>query len=263
MEHIFSTPVYRIQIRLSRRKSESSHFARRPEAAANRYRLPQLDAISEGLAESFAKRAWNPITHQSAPDRYRRGLELCAGSWRKLHFVTLAYQDDCFGVFYVARLRDALRRHPGALFAFCDYSEHTPFGPRRINTNLRIKRALRHRAFGSEECIAVITAKKVRPIGRQVNPICCPSVMLDRSVLPDFRFPDGLQSNLDWMAWLELARRPGGFVYVRENLISKGVHSASETTAAIANSVRDREDRALFEILWPRLLAAALSPSFR
>ncbi len=67
--------------------------------------------------------------------------------------------------------------------------------------------------------------------------------MFNRSLLADFRFPAGFQTNLDWMAWLELARRPGGFVYVRERLVSKGVHEGSETTATIANRAREREDR--------------------
>ena len=83
--------------------------------------------------------------------------------------------------------------------------------------------------------------------------------MFDRSLIADFRFPGGFQTNLDWMAWLELARRPGGFVYVRERLVSKGVHADSETTATIANRAREREDRAIFDTLWPRPVAAGLA----
>src|SRR5450631_2571686 len=175
--------------------------------------------------------------------------------------VTLAHQDDRFAPSYAARLSGALRAHPGAVLAFCDYSEHTPRGARPININLRIKRALCRRAFGTRECIAD-THDKVRLLSLG-NPICCPSVMFDRSALPDFRFPGGLRTNLDWMAWLELARRPGGFVYVRERLISKGVHAGSETTAAIANRAREREDRAIFDALWPRPVAAALASFYR
>jgi hypothetical protein len=175
--------------------------------------------------------------------------------------VTLAHQDDWFAPSYVDRLSSALRRHSGAFLAFCDYSEHTPIGARPSNINLRIKRALRQRAFGARECITD-TRDKVRLLSLG-NPICCPSVMLDRSAIPDFRFPGGFQTNLDWMAWLVLARRPGGFVYVRERLVSKGVHPGSETTATIANRARKREDRALFDALWPRPLAAALATLYR
>lgn len=175
--------------------------------------------------------------------------------------VTLAHQDDRFAPSYVAGLSSGLRRHPSALLAFCDYSEHTPLGARRTNINLRIKRALRQRAFGARECITDPRDKlRLLSLG---NPICCPSVMFDRSTLADFRFPSGFQTNLDWMAWLDLARRPGGFVYVRECLVSKGVHAGSETTATIANRAREREDRAIFNTLWPQPVAAALATLYR
>ena len=175
--------------------------------------------------------------------------------------VTLAHQDDYFAARYVTRLGSALRCHPNGVFAFCDYSEHTPLGARGANINLRIKRALRQRAFGRRECIAD-TRDKVRLLSLG-NPICCPSVMFNRSLLADFRFPAGFRTNLDWMAWLELARRPGGFVYVRERLVSKGVHAGSETTATIANRTREREDRAILDALWPRPVAAALASLYR
>jgi hypothetical protein len=65
------------------------------------------------------------------------------------------------------------------------------------------------------------------------------------------------------MAWLELARRPGGFVYVRKKLVSKGIHGGSATTATIANRERQQEDRALFGEFWPRPVAAALAAVYR
>jgi hypothetical protein len=176
-------------------------------------------------------------------------------------FVTLAHQDDLFAPEYVARLSSALHRYPGALLAFSDYSEHTPGGARAANLNVRIKRALSWRAFGRRECITE-PGDKVRLLSLG-NPICCPSVMLNRATLADFRFPDGFQTNLDWMAWLTLARRPGGFVYVSERLVSKGVHAGSETTATIANRAREREDRALFDLFWPKPVAAAISTLYK
>jgi hypothetical protein len=179
----------------------------------------------------------------------------------KTELVTLAHQDDYFAPSYVGRLSSALQRHPSALMAFCDYSEHTPLGARPANINLWIKGALRRRAFGTRECI-FDTRDKERLLSLG-NPICCPSVMLDRSALSDFRFPGGFRTNLDWMAWLELARLPGGFVYVREKLVSKGVHAGSETTATIANRARQREDRVIFDALWPKPIAATLATLYR
>lgn len=176
-------------------------------------------------------------------------------------FLTLAHQDDLFAPDYALRLAGALRRHPEALFAFCDYSEHTPTGARPANVNLLIKRFIGRLAFGGHECITG-SREKVRLLSYG-NPICCPSVMFNRSSLINFRFPAGFQTNLDWMAWLELARTPGGFVYVRECLVSKGIHAGSETTTTLANCAREREDRAMFDALWPRPVAAALATLYK
>jgi hypothetical protein len=241
---------------------------------------PNLDALVESLRgqagdrseillasstpfaelDAFAKRHALPLhinpQHTNIAADWNYAL---AAAQTKL--VTIAHQDDLFAPSYVDRLRSALLRHPGALIAFCDYSEHTPLGTRPININLRIKRALRERAFGARECITDPRDKmRLLSLG---NPICCPSVMFDRSALANFSFSGGFQTNLDWMAWLELARRPGAFVYVRERLVSKGIHAASETTATIANRSREREDRALFGTLWPRPVAVVLATLYR
>jgi hypothetical protein len=179
----------------------------------------------------------------------------------KTRLVTVAHQDDLFAPQYVVRMQAALKRHPQALLAFCDYTEHTPFGARRTNLNLRIKRSLCRRAFGARECL-IEPRDKLRLLSLG-NPICCPSVVLNRATLGDFRFPGGLQTNLDWMAWLELARGPGGFVYVADRLVSKGVHPASETSATIANRARQREDRLMFEAFWPKPIAAVLAAFYK
>jgi glycosyltransferase involved in cell wall biosynthesis len=254
MDHTFAIPVYRSAPNVA--ALIESLFAQ--TEACSRILLTSSTPSTEleQLAKHYA------LTLHINPQRVD-----IAADWNfalataQTPLVTLAHQDDQFAPTYVARLSTALRRHPGALIAFCDYSEHTPLGPRPSNTNFRIKRALRRRAFGLSECIAE-RRDKVRLLSLG-NPICCPSVMFNRSTLFDFRFPSGFQTNLDWMAWLELARRPGGFVYVRERLVSKGVHAGSETTATIANRAREREDRAIFATLWPRPIAAALATVYR
>lgn len=179
----------------------------------------------------------------------------------RTRFVTLAHQDDYYAPSYTRRLIAALHRHTRAVITFCDYTEHTPHGTRPVNLNLRIKRALSRRAFRAKECLEARRDKeRLLHFG---NPICCPSVMFNRATLGDFCFPEGFQSNLDWMAWVALARRAGGFVYVREPLVSKGVHVASETSVTIANQARLREDARMFEVFWPKPVAAFLAGLYR
>jgi glycosyltransferase involved in cell wall biosynthesis len=254
MDHSFVIPVYRSAPNLSRLVESL-----RSQAGVSSEIVLTSSTPSAGL-EGIAKRYALPL--HINPKRSDIGADWnFALAAARTALVTLAHQDDFFGPSYVAHLHGALRRHPGACLAFCDYSEHTTAGARPTNMNLRIKRALCRRAFGNQECIAS-TQEKLRLLSLG-NPICCPSVMLDRSALPDFRFPSGFQTNLDWMAWLDLVHRPGGFVYVRERLVSKGIHADSETSATIANRAREREDRVLFDALWPRAVAAALSTFYR
>jgi hypothetical protein len=254
MDHTFAIPVYRQAPNLA-----ALIGTLRAQTEARSEILLATSTPSREL-DAFAKKQALPL-HINP---HRIGI---AADWNfalgvaRTPLVTLAHQDDLFAPAYVARLAGTLRRHAGALFAFCDYSEHTPLGARPLNINLRIKRALCRRAFGARECITRLPDKmRLLSLG---NPICCPSVMLDRSTLGDFHFPDGFQTNLDWMAWLELARRPGGFVYVRERLVSKGVHAGSETTATIANRARAREDRTLLDAFWPRPVAAAIATVYK
>jgi glycosyltransferase involved in cell wall biosynthesis len=254
MDHSFVIPVY--------------------DAAPHLAALIESLQAQTGLRSEILLSSSTPSTELTAISK-RFGLPLhinsqridIAADWNfalamaKTQFVTLAHQDDIFEPGYVVQLGSALRRNPHAFLAFCDYSEHTPLGARPVNINLTIKRLLRRRAFGVRECITEARDKmRLLSLG---NPICCPSVMLNRRSTEDFRFPGGFKTNLDWMAWLELARRPGGFVYIPECLVSKGVHADSETTATIANRAREREDRAIFDTLWPRPVAAALATLYK
>lgn len=254
MDHSFAIPVYRTAPSLA--------------ALIESLRAQKGDGSAIFLSSStpstelnqFAKRHAIPlhINPQRVDISADWNFALTAATTK---FVTLAHQDDLFESSYVSRLRAALCANPGAIIAFCDYSEHSPHGPRARGLNLRIKRALCRRAFGDRECISA-TRDKARLLSLG-NPICCPSVMFDRSKIPDFRFPGGFRTNLDWRAWLDLAHSPGGFVYVHDRLVSKGLHAESATTTTIANRAREREDRALFDALWPRPVAAVLAAAYR
>ena len=64
---------------------------------------------------------------------------------------------------------------------------------------------------------------------------------------------------MDWMAWLDLAERPGGFTLERTPLMSHRIHAGSETSATIDAGDRRREDRTVFERLWPSPIAGGLT----
>ena len=174
---------------------------------------------------------------------------------------TLAHQDDTYHPEYVARLVQPIGQTPDFSIAFCDYVETSGQNMRPLHANIRIKRLLTRRAFGRGDVISDAAAK--RRMLAWGNPVCCPSVVLNRAALPDFRFREDLYSNLDWEAWLRLAERPGAFVYVREPLVTRRIHAQSETTSLIADKRRLDEDRAMFERFWPKPMAALIMTVYR
>jgi hypothetical protein len=91
--------------------------------------------------------------------------------------------------------------------------------------------------------------------------IPCPAVTLNTAT--GLRFRTDLKVDLDWAAWLDLARKPGAFVYIREQLMQHRVHADSETSAAIGAGRRLAEDEALLRSLWPGPIARAIVASYR
>ena len=175
--------------------------------------------------------------------------------------VTIAHQDDTYRPDYLARMREALAREPDATMAFSDFVETAERGMRPIHPNIRIKRYLTRRAFGSASAIRDRGAK--RRLLAWGNPLCCPSVVLDRAQRADFRFSEAMHSNLDWEAWLRLADAPGAFVYVREPLVVRRIHGQSETSVRIADRRRRDEDREMFARFWPAPVAASIAAVYR
>jgi hypothetical protein len=172
-------------------------------------------------------------------------------------FVTIAHQDDVYDPDYLGVMRRIAATHEQLILAFSDYREQTDAGPRPPNANLKIKRRLCIRAFRKQESIS--RAKDKRKLLNLGNPICCPSVMINRTAVPDFRFSESWKTNLDWDAWLRLTVAQGSYVYADQKLISKRVHSDSETSVTIASRARQYEDRRMFERFWPKPIAALIA----
>lgn len=183
---------------------------------------------------------------------WNMGLRAARTDW-----VTLAHQDDIYAPGYAAFVHDVAVRHPDDLLAFCAYDELAGDEDRERVPMLRVKRALVELAFVGRHHIAGRRAK--RRLLRFGNPVACPTVALHRARLADFAFRTDMRTNMDWMAWLDLAAREGGFSVERAPLVSHRIHAGSETSAAIGTGHRADEDRQVFDRLWPRPVASSLS----
>jgi glycosyltransferase involved in cell wall biosynthesis len=190
----------------------------------------------------------NPVSRGIAAD-WNFALARGGSGW-----ISIAHQDDWYDRRYVELCLEYARSARGALLVFTDATE-TLEGHSRDVLNVRMKRLLSSLAF--LRSTAIESTFRRRLLLAFGNPIPCASVMINRAELPDFRFPEGWKSNLDWSAWVSLAKIPGAFVRVPQPLVHRTLHSAAATTQSLAD--RAAEDDRMFRQLWPSPIAAGLS----
>jgi glycosyltransferase involved in cell wall biosynthesis len=180
-------------------------------------------------------------------------------------WVTLAHQDDVYLPSFSRKVAQRLADHPDALLCFTSYRELKADGVRDINRNLRIKNVLIELAFLFGDSI-LSQRRKLRLLAFG-SPIPCPSVTFNMARLGTFQFSTEHKVNADWKAWLDLARRNGAFVRIREVLLHHRIHAQSETWTRIVDGTRRREDLECFSDVWPRpaaeFLARLYSQSYR
>lgn len=175
-------------------------------------------------------------------------------------WVTLAHQDDVYLPDFLAQCQHGIGHHPDALLALTDYAEIIEGRTRSRSTLLRIKRVLLELGFlGRSRTASRFLKTNTLRFGCAIS---CPTVTLNLGKA-NLRFRTDLKVDLDWAAWLELARQPGAFVYIRQPLMLHRVHPASETSGAIADGHRAREDADILRQLWPRFIADAIAATYR
>lgn len=170
--------------------------------------------------------------------------------------VTLAHQDDIYFKRYTEYLISMYRRSSRPLIFFSDYCEVRNGRIIKNNTLLYIKRLmlfpLRFRILQKNRWLR----RRILSFG---SPICCPSVAYFRPNLPETVFLNHFRTNQDWEAWERLSRQKGQFLYCREKLMAHRIHKDSETSAAIRESGRMKEDMEMYRKFWPKWAAVILS----
>ena len=205
------------------------------------------------LAARFdARLVVNPVQAGIGHD-WNFALDAAESEW-----VTLAHQDDVYLPDFLEQTLHAIEANPDAVLVLTDYSELEGDSPRPRSTLLRIKRFLLELGFlgGARAARRFFKTNTLR-FGCAIP---CPAVTLRGDGL---RFRTDLKVDLDWAAWLELARAPGAFVYVRRALMLHRVHASSETTTGISGGDRAAEDERLLGTLWPGVVARAIVASYR
>jgi len=200
------------------------------------------------------------------PVKVRAGERSIAQDWNfalsqaETELVTLAHQDDEYHPDYVKSILQSADRSPDTLILFTN-NDLLINGQRVAKTvNLTIQRILLWTFRIRKHIRSQFVRRMTLSYG---NPICCPSVTyhkknLDR--LPGgFAFDPTYPNNLDWEAWIRLARQPGAFVYEKDLLMTHRFHHNSETSASLAENKRQQDDRRMFDLLWPKPVSVAIA----
>lgn len=179
----------------------------------------------------------------------------------KAQLITIVHQDDVYEPQFTAAVLAGHRLHPRAGFSFVDADEITPDGrTRKCGRNLRIKRWLVGAAFTGRRVINSRWRKRIL-LGFG-NPILCPGVTFNRALTPDFAFREDMRTNMDWLAWLELARN-WPILRLSGTLLHRRVHEGSETAACLDDGTRQQEDEMVFRMIWPRPVGKAIAGFYR
>lgn len=171
--------------------------------------------------------------------------------------VTIAHQDDIYLPEFAAQVLAAAERHPDSAIYFCDAEEVRSDGSLRVHDrNNRIKRWMVGLAFlGRQHIRGRIAKRMLLGFG---NPIVCPAVTVNFRVCPNFCFRQDLRTNMDWLAWVELAQS-GGVTHIGRALMRHRVHDDSETARCLDDGARLAEDQMVFGRMWPPIMARVLS----
>jgi glycosyltransferase involved in cell wall biosynthesis len=174
-------------------------------------------------------------------------------------YVTLAHQDDIYLPEYTEHCVQGMADN--TLLAFTDYAQLINGKPSKWRPVVFIKRILVI-PFWFFPRISQQTGKKM--IFMLGNPVSCPSVMLNKRLLGDsFCFNENMKTNMDWLAWLELAAGPGDFFRVPRVLIYHRTHAASATSQTIGDQQRLSEDIFMFEKIWGHRIARIIMSIYR
>ena len=175
-----------------------------------------------------------------------------AYSCAKTKYITIAHQDDIYEKDYLEIVLKHITRAKHPLLFFSDYYEIRDGKKVTSNKLLKVKRIMllpmRIKAFQSSRWVR----RRILSLG---SPICCPSVTFVTENSPEPVFENHYRACEDWEAWEKLSKKKGQFLYSTKLLMGHRIHEDSETTAAIGDNKRSKEEYEMFCKFWPDSIA--------
>lgn len=169
----------------------------------------------------------------------------------KTEFVTIVHQDDIYQPDYLKKLLETANKYSlqDIVILFTDYCELRGESVIKTYRMLKIKRAMnkpfKYAFFNSIKAVK----KGILAFG---NPICCPSVTVNKRLAGDSVFSEDIICSFDYLTWVNLASKPGRFVYIPEQLLIRRIHKDSGISEFNESGLRRSDDQMIFNLLWPK-----------
>lgn len=165
-------------------------------------------------------------------------------------YITVAHQDDIYNKNYLEEITNKINDGQDFVIAFSDYREIKNGKEIKLTKNLKIKKILLFplRIFKKSKFIR----RRILSLG---NPICCPSVTINKRITGENPYKIELKCDLDWDTWDRMADYNEGFLYIPKELMKHRIHEESETSNLIENNIRLEEDLLMLKKYWPTPIA--------
>ena len=179
------------------------------------------------------------------------GLKGIANDWNfaltsaTTSLVTIAHQDDIYEKGYAEAVIKSMDQE--TQIAFTDYSDIHGDEIITATINHIVKTLLLFPFLMKRKIQSKFLKKLVLSMG---DPICCPSVTINKSLEPGFCFSAEYNCVLDWQAWYQLAKKEGAFVFIHQRLMQHRVHQESETSNQIKQGKRRAEEELMLTQIW-------------
>lgn len=199
---------------------------------ANKYKIPYF-INSEGKEEKTIGQNWN-----------------FAYKMTKTQFVTITHQDDIYCPTFLEEINKYLNSN--SILCFTNSKELRNKQIVEKNTLLNIKNLMNYPLRFKILQNMKLCRRIILSFG---NPLCCPSVTLNKAIVGKQPFNESMKSSLDWEAWYKLSQKKGAFIYIPKRLVIHRISEESTTTNTIANGMKVQEDYEMFCKYWPKAIA--------
>ena len=168
-------------------------------------------------------------------------------------YVTLCHQDDVYDSRFAEYTIKYLEKSKNPIMSFTNYNELRNDRIVKNNMLLFVKRVINF------PLLLFKKSKRIRLFTLSLgNAICAPTVTFNKEIVEKPIIDTDFKSNIDWISYIEFAKKDGEFVYIGKPLLNRRIHEESLTTSVISNNIKGEEDYKIFRLFWPKFIADVL-----